>query len=87
MSSYRQAILLKDHSNLKTPGQGHASSNPHLDKLLACDGLKWEFANPYSIQTVRTAPTFGKTGSDIYKKCHEVLLNYRNGELPERSAI
>jgi phenylpropionate dioxygenase-like ring-hydroxylating dioxygenase large terminal subunit len=33
------------------------------------------------------APSFGNPGSDIYKKWHEVLLAYRNGELPDRGAI
>ena len=33
------------------------------------------------------APSFGKPGSEVYKIWHDVLLNYRNGELPERGAI
>ena len=61
--------------------------HPGLGNFVTCGDLKWEFAKEYSVQTVGVAPTFGKPGSDVYKKWHEVLLNYRNGELPERGAI
>lgn len=61
--------------------------HPGLGNFVTCDDLKWEFAKEYSVQTVGVAPTFGKPGSDVYKKWHEVLLNYRSGELPERGAI
>ncbi|WP_286998075.1 MULTISPECIES: aromatic ring-hydroxylating oxygenase subunit alpha [Comamonas] len=61
--------------------------HPGLGNFVTCDDLKWEFAKEFSVQTVGVAPTFGKPGSDVYKKWHEVLLNYRNGALPERGAI
>jgi choline monooxygenase len=49
--------------------------------------LSWEFKEHYSVQTVGVSGGFGKPGSDTYKKWHEVLLKYRNGQLPERGAI
>ena len=61
--------------------------HPGLGNFVTCDDLKWEFAKEYSVQTVGVAPTFGNPGSDTYKKWHDVLLQYRNGELPERGAI
>lgn len=61
--------------------------HPGLGNFVTCDDLKWEFASEYSVQTVGVAPSFGNPGSDIYKKWHEVLLAYRNGELPDRGAI
>ncbi|WP_313298504.1 aromatic ring-hydroxylating dioxygenase subunit alpha [Diaphorobacter sp.] len=61
--------------------------HPGLGNFVTCDDLKWEFAKEYSVQTVGVAPTFGKPGSDVYKTWHDVLLQYRNGELPERGAI
>ncbi|GAB1386514.1 aromatic ring-hydroxylating dioxygenase subunit alpha [Melaminivora sp.] len=61
--------------------------HPGLGNFVTCDDLKWEFAKEYSVQTVGVAPTFGKPGSDIYKKWHEVLLKYQGGRLPERGAI
>ena len=61
--------------------------HPGLGNFVTCDDLKWEFAKEFSVQTVGVAPTFGKPGSDIYKKWHEVLLKYQGGQLPERGAI
>ncbi|MEN9619192.1 MAG: hypothetical protein RL406_1429 [Pseudomonadota bacterium] len=61
--------------------------HPGLGNFVTCDDLQWEFKPEYSVQTVGVANTFGKPGSDIYKKWHDVLLNYRNGALPERGAI
>ncbi len=61
--------------------------HPGLGNFVTCDDLKWEFKPEYSVQTVGVANTFGKPGSDIYKKWHDVLLNYRSGALPERGAI
>ena len=61
--------------------------HPGLGNFVTCDDLKWEFAKEYSVQTVGVAPSFGKPGSDIYQRWHEVLLNYRGGQLPERGAI
>ena len=61
--------------------------HPGLGNFVTCDDLKWEFAKEYSVQTVGVAPTFGKPGSDVYKTWHDVLLNYRDGKLPERGAI
>ena len=61
--------------------------HPGLGNFVTCDDLQWEFSKEYSVQTVGVAPSFGQPGSDTYKKWHEVLLNYRNGEMPERGAI
>ncbi len=61
--------------------------HPGLGNFVTCNDLKWEFKPEYSVQTVGVATSFGKPGSDVYKKWHEVLLNYRSGALPERGAI
>ena len=61
--------------------------HPGLGNFVTCDDLAWEFKDQYSVQTVGVASTFGKPGSDVYKKWHEVLLKYRNCELPEQGAI
>ena len=61
--------------------------HPGLGNFVTCDDLTWEFAKEYSVQTVGVAPSFGNPGSDVYKKWHEVLLQYRNGQLPDRGAI
>jgi choline monooxygenase len=61
--------------------------HPGLGNFVTCDDLQWEFKPNYSVQTVGVSSTFGKPGSDVYKKWHEVLLKYRGGELPARGAI
>jgi choline monooxygenase len=61
--------------------------HPGLGNFVTCDDLQWEFKEHYSVQTVGVAGTFGKPGSDAYKKWHEVLLKYRGGELPTQGAI
>ncbi len=61
--------------------------HPGLGSFVTCDDLSWEFKEHYSVQTVGVSSGFGQPGSDIYKKWHEVLLNYRSGAMPERGAI
>ncbi len=61
--------------------------HPGLGNFVTCDDLQWEFGKEYSVQTVGVAPSFGQPGSDIYKQWHDVLLNYRGGQMPERGAI
>jgi choline monooxygenase len=61
--------------------------HPGLGNFVTCDDLRWEFKEHYSVQTVGVAGSFGKPGSDVYKKWHEVLLKYRGGELPTQGAI
>jgi len=61
--------------------------HPGLGQFVTCDDLSWEFKEHYSVQTVGVSGGFGKPGSDAYKTWHEVLLKYRNGQLPERGAI
>jgi choline monooxygenase len=61
--------------------------HPGLGSFVTCDDLSWEFKENYSVQTVGVSSAFGKPGSAIYKKWHDVLLNYRGGAMPEHGAI
>ena len=61
--------------------------HPGLGSFVTCDDLSWEFKEHYSVQTVGVSSGFDQPGSDIYKKWHEVLLNYRGGARPEHGAI
>ena len=61
--------------------------HPGLGHFVTCDDLKWEFKDNYSVQTVGVSSSFGKPGSETYKIWHDMLLKYRNGELPDRGAI
>jgi choline monooxygenase len=61
--------------------------HPGLGNFVTCSDLRWDMADEYSVQTVGVASTFGKPGSDIYKKWHEVLLRYREGKPPTQGAV
>ena len=61
--------------------------HPGLGNFVSCEDLQWEFQKNHSVQTVGVAPTFGQPGSDVYRQWHELLLQYRQGQLPERGAI
>ena len=61
--------------------------HPGLGNFVTCEDLRWEMGPHHSVQTVGVSNQLGKPGSDIYKKWHEVLLNYRGGEPPRHGAI
>jgi len=61
--------------------------HPGLGSFVTCDDLRWEFGEHYSVQTVGISGAFGRPGSPVYQRWHDALLNYRNGQKPERGAI
>jgi len=61
--------------------------HPGLGHFVTCDDLAWDMAREYSVQTVGVSKGFDKPGSDTYKKWHDVVLKYRNGERPTRGAV
>ena len=61
--------------------------HPGLGGFVTTDDLSWELAPTYSVQTVGVSDKLGKPGTDVYKKWHDVVLQYRNGEPPKYGAI
>ncbi len=65
--------------------------HPGLGNFVTCDDLRWEMGRDYSVQTVGIATpggkALGKPGSDVYRKWHEVVLDYRRGAAPRHGAI
>jgi choline monooxygenase len=61
--------------------------HPGLGNFVTCDDLKWEFKPEYSVQTVGVQNLMAKSGSPVYQRWHEVLMRYRNGQLPEQGAV
>jgi len=61
--------------------------HPGLGHFVTCDDLRWKFGEQFSVQTVGVSKAFGRPGSPVYRRWHDALLKYRNGELPERGAI
>lgn len=65
--------------------------HPGLGNFVTCQDLRWEMGRDYSVQTVGIATPGGKAlgrpGSDVYRKWHEVVLDYRKGQAPRQGAI
>ncbi|HXD07614.1 MAG TPA: aromatic ring-hydroxylating dioxygenase subunit alpha [Burkholderiaceae bacterium] len=61
--------------------------HPGLGNFVTCEDLRWDIGREYSVQTVGVANALGKPGSDVYRKWHDVVLNYRQGEPPRHGAI
>ena len=61
--------------------------HPGLGNFVTCDDLHWDMAQEYSVQTVGVSRGFDKPGSAVYKKWHDVVMKYRNGERPTQGAV
>ena len=61
--------------------------HPGLGNFVTCDDLRWQMGKQYSVQTVGVSDKLGKPGTDVYKKWHDVVLQYRSGEPPKYGAI
>lgn len=64
-----------------------APFHPGLGNFVTCDDLRWEFSDWYSAQHVGLNQAFNQPGSDVYRRWHERLLDYRGGHKPEFGAI
>jgi choline monooxygenase len=65
--------------------------HPGLGNFVTCEDLRWEMGPNHSVQTVGIATPGGKAlgrpGSDVYRKWHEVVLDYRDGKAPAKGAV
>ncbi|QDQ28397.1 aromatic ring-hydroxylating dioxygenase subunit alpha [Chitinimonas arctica] len=61
--------------------------HPGLGRFVACDDLKWEFADWYSVQTVGINNGLARAGSKSYAEWHKQVRDYYRGELPAHGAI
>ncbi len=61
--------------------------HPGLGQFVTCDDLAWEFGSNHSVQTVGIHKDLRTPGSPVYKKWHEQVLGFRNGQPPEQGAI
>ncbi len=61
--------------------------HPGLGQFVTCDDLAWEFGSNHSVQTVGIHKDLKTPGSPVYKKWHEQVLGFRNGQPPEQGAI
>jgi phenylpropionate dioxygenase-like ring-hydroxylating dioxygenase large terminal subunit len=61
--------------------------HPGLGSFVTCNDLRWEFGREYSVQTVGVHKSLERPGSEVYRKWHDAVLAYRNGEPPTQGAI
>jgi choline monooxygenase len=61
--------------------------HPGLGNFVTCEDLRWEFKRDFSVQTVGIANRLGRPGSDVYKRWHNALMDFRRGEPPKYGAI
>jgi phenylpropionate dioxygenase-like ring-hydroxylating dioxygenase large terminal subunit len=61
--------------------------HPGLGQFVTCDELRWEFGKHHSVQTVGTKNELARPGTPAYRKWHDAVLKYRNGEPPKHGAI
>jgi choline monooxygenase len=61
--------------------------HPGLGGFVDCDSLEWDYGDWYSVQVVGVKNQLKRAGSETYKKWHDMVLQYRNGETPPYGAI
>jgi phenylpropionate dioxygenase-like ring-hydroxylating dioxygenase large terminal subunit len=61
--------------------------HPGLGRFVTCDDLSWDFGKHYSVQTVGVRDALAQPGSGVYKRWHDALMAYRNGQPPAHGAI
>jgi phenylpropionate dioxygenase-like ring-hydroxylating dioxygenase large terminal subunit len=64
-----------------------APFHPGLGGFVTCEDLRWEFGKHHSVQTVGANKSLAQAGSPTYRKWHDAVLSYRNGEPPRHGAI
>ena len=61
--------------------------HPGLGQFVTCEDLRWEFGPQHSVQTVGANGELQKAGSPVYRRWHDALLAYRQGQPPAHGAI
>ena len=61
--------------------------HPGLGRFVTCDDLSWEFADWYSLQRVGVHNALAHPGSETYRRWHDQLLQFRQGETPDFGAV
>ncbi|AFK63129.1 dioxygenase [Advenella kashmirensis WT001] len=64
-----------------------APFHPGLGSFVTCDDLTWDFAETFSLQRVGVHQALANPGSEVYRKWHDELLKFRQGETPDFGAM
>jgi phenylpropionate dioxygenase-like ring-hydroxylating dioxygenase large terminal subunit len=61
--------------------------HPGLGQFVSCEDLSWEFGRHHSVQTVGVHQALERPGSAVYRRWHDAVRGFRNGEPPPHGAI
>jgi choline monooxygenase len=61
--------------------------HPGLGGFVTCSDLRWEFGPHHSVQTVGVNRELGQPGSEVYRRWHDAVLAFSNGQTPKHGAI
>jgi choline monooxygenase len=61
--------------------------HPGLGGFVSCEDLQWQFGEWFSVQTVGVHKGLTKPGSPTYRKWHDQVLRFGNGQAPDFGAI
>jgi phenylpropionate dioxygenase-like ring-hydroxylating dioxygenase large terminal subunit len=61
--------------------------HPGLGQFVTCEDLSWEFGRHHSVQTVGVNHALERPGSEVYRRWHDAVRGFRNGEPPPHGAI
>lgn len=61
--------------------------HPGLDQFVDCENLNWEFGDWYSVQTVGIKQALKKSGSPVYQRWQQQVMQYSQELSPKYGAI
>jgi choline monooxygenase len=61
--------------------------HPGLGGFVTCSDLRWEFGQHHSVQTVGVNSALERPGSSTYRKWHDAVLAFNQGQAPRHGAI
>lgn len=61
--------------------------HPGLDQFVDCENLNWEFGDWYSVQTVGIKQALKKSGSPVYQRWQQQVMQYSQDQSPKYGAI
>ena len=61
--------------------------HPGLGRFVSCDDLRWEFGDWYSVQTVGVHRALQQPGTPTYRRWHDQVMRFGNGQIPRQGAI
>ncbi|MFN0186124.1 MAG: aromatic ring-hydroxylating oxygenase subunit alpha [Aquabacterium sp.] len=61
--------------------------HPGLGQFVSCDDLRWELGAQHSVQTVGVHNSLRNPGSERYRRWHDAVLRFGDGQTPRHGAI